>query len=169
MSVSQFTVFSVADDDPSRRYTVHLLAESPEDAEKKAVLEAPFAITVAAVAKGHVKPLDHEKPDLTPILSKGYETQVASVRVSYKKVRLPFTCPKCKAGLHKYESVKQWDYWDYYWEGRIPRGVYTGDHGIAVNHEKGTRSGSGLDTTIVAVVIQCLACEYELWNGYKEA
>ena len=164
-----YTVFGVVEENNDRRYSVHVDAESPEDAEKKAVLQAPVPIIVSGVVKGKVIALDQDSnADLTPVRGKGYLTQVATVRVDYREFNVPFTCPKCKADLHKPESMKQWDYWDYYWEGRVPRGVFKGDHGIAINHDKGARTGSGFETTIVAVVLQCNHCEHELWNGYKE-
>jgi hypothetical protein len=167
--MTTYTIFGVVEESNDRRYSVHIDAESPEDAEKKAIQEAPVPIIVAGVVKGKVAALDQDSnADLTPVRGKGYVTQVATVRVDYRDFNVPFACPKCKADLLKPESMKQWDYWDYYWEGRVPRGVYKGDHGIAINHDKGARTGSGFETTIVAVVLQCNHCEYELWNGYKE-
>ena len=167
--MTTYTVFALRDDDLSKRHTMHVEADSPEDAEKKALLTAPFNIIVSAVVKGRVEALDHATPDVTPINGKGYETQVAQVSVSYRKIRVPLACPGCKADLQQYESVKQWDYWDFFWEGRVPRGIYKGDNGIAVNHEKGARTGSGFESTIVAVVLICNKCNHELWNGYREA
>ena len=166
--MTAYTVFALREEDLSKRHTMHVEADSPEDAEKKARLTAPFNLVVSAVVKGRIEALDHTTPDVTPINGKGYETTVAQLTVGYRKIRIPFECPNCKADLHQYESVRQWDYWDYYWEGRIPRGVYKGDNGIAVNHEKGARTGSGFETTIVAIMLACSACHHELWNGHRE-
>jgi hypothetical protein len=167
--MTTYTIFAVVEDDVSQRYSVYVDAESPEDAEKKAQAEAPIGIIVACVVKGKVPALDQaSNADLTPIHGKGYETQVSLVRVTQRKFHVPLECPMCKQDLRKPESMKQWDYWDYYWEGRVPRGVFKGDWGIAINHDKGTRTGIGFDTTIVAVVLQCNNCQHLLWNGYKE-
>lgn len=167
--MTTYTVFAIHEDDNSQRYSVHVEAESPEDAEKKAQIDAPVGIVIASVVKGKVAPVDRaSNADLTPIHGKGYETEVAQVRVSYLKFRVPFECPGCKQDLRKPESMIQWDYWDYFWEGRIPRGIFRGDTGIAVNHDKGARTGTGFETTIVAAVLQCNGCKLELWNGYQE-
>lgn len=166
--MTTYTIFGIVEEYKDRTYSVNVDAESPEDAKKKAILEAPFPIIVAGVVKGKVAALDNSNADLTPIRGKGYVTKVATVRVDYRDFNVPFACPKCKADLLKPESLLQWDYWDYYWEGRVPRGVYKGDHGIAINHDKGARTGKGFETTIIAVVLQCNHCEHELWNGYKE-
>jgi Zn-finger nucleic acid-binding protein len=109
VGLSQFTVFAVAEEDTSKRYAIKILADSPEDAEKRAVREALHPITVAAVVQGFVLALDRENPDLTPIHRKGYETRVAKVLVSYTKFRVPSECPKCKADLHQYERSKRFE------------------------------------------------------------
>lgn len=164
-----FTVFGIYQDDTDERYTTFVEAATQEDAEKQAVKDAPSDIFVAAVVSGKVEPLDHAgDTNLVPIRGKGYETIVANVKVSYRKIKLPYHCPKCKADLRKHEAVKQWDYWDYSWEGRIPRGEYTSDYGVAVNQDRGARTPGGMDSTVTAAVLQCNGCEHFLWNGYQE-
>lgn len=164
----EYTIFAVFEENPDRRYSTTVTAESPEDAEKKAIAEAPATIKVAGVFSGVVESLCLRRETIPTIHGTRYETGVSLVTVRHQTIRLPIKCPQCETDLRNPESVRQWDYWDYYWEGRIPRGVFKGDYGIAVNHDKGVRAGNGYETTIVAVVLQCSKCEYELWNGYRE-
>jgi len=164
-----YTVFGVYANDTDERYATFVEAATPEDAEKKAVNQAPAEILVAGVVLGKVAPVDQGMDTgLIPLPKRGYETIVATVKVGYKRIRLPLHCPECKVDLRKNEGVKQWDYWDYFWEGRIPRGEYHNDYGVAVNQDRGARTPSGMDSTIVAVVLQCNSCEFLLWNGYTE-
>lgn len=169
-----YTVFGVMADNADERFCVFVDAHNPKEAEKKAVADTPEEIIIAGVVEGRTPSIDkHEERKVTPIRGRGYETTVARITVSYERIRVPYTCPNCKADLRKPDAVTQWDYWNMFWNGRIPRGEKEGAYGIALNHNRGAarsngRSPTDMSDTIVAYALHCANCAHALWDGLKE-
>lgn len=167
-----YTVFGVMADDNDERFTIYTNANNPKEAEQNAIAGTPEEIIIAGVVEGRVDaPAGGraEEAKVTPIKGRGFNTVLARVRVSYTKVRLPFTCPNCSADLRKADALTQWDYWNMFWNGRIPRGAFDGEHGIALDQNRGAaRSPSDMQDTIVAYAVHCSNCVHPLWNGLEE-
>lgn len=160
-----FTVFGVYQDDNDQRFATMVEAETPEEAEALALREADGDLIVAGVVAGSHQAVDRAPiPSITKIRGRGYHTRVARVHVTYHKLKLPFTCPKCKADLRKQDSLHQEDLSRRPWHGRIPRGEYEGGHGVPLNHDR----GAGLlipDVGAIAYHLSCTKCQFLLWNG----
>lgn len=163
-----YTVFAVYEDQKDHRYTAHVEAESPEQAEMLAVQNAPAGILVAGVAAGKIVAEDQAAiPNLTKIRGRGYTTTVAKVHVTFERIKLPLHCPTCKADLRKVDALQQLDVRTYIWAGRLPRETAEGDRGVPVNYDVGAVLGSPRDDTR-GVNIRCASCTCALWNGFSE-
>jgi hypothetical protein len=167
-----FTVFAVREDDTDQRYVTYIEALNPQEAEKKAVREAKSPIIIASVVEGRVKPADRVSDlSVSPIRGRGYETAVARLAIEFVRVRFPLVCPKCKADLRKPDSLFQWDFSDKIWHARMPRGEYKaekGHVGVTLNRDLGAHQSLDGGLVAVAVVVQCVKCNYALWDGVHE-
>ena len=172
MVMKGYTVFAIYEHDCDQRYTTYVDAATPEDAERKAISEAEATIIVAGVVEGRIKVVDRVSDlAVTPLRGRGYETSVACVNVAYRRVRLPFHCPKCKADLRKADALYQWDWWSHVWHGRLPRREFKAAHGhvgATLNQDIGARQPTDTSGTVVGVIVQCSKCKHEMWNGYDE-
>lgn len=163
-----YTVFAVHEDDNDQRYTVPVEATSPEEAERKAIREAPTSIIVAAVVEGAIIPAGRFAT-ITPIKGRSFEATVARLTFEYVTVRLPARCPGCKADLRKVDALIQWDTADQVWCARIPRSKPTeARRGLPVNTDLGPHLPPVKHGAVCAFLIQCSTCERLVWNGLYE-
>lgn len=173
-----YTVFGVYEDDHAERFAVYVTADDAHDAENVANADHDDGRTmiIATVVAGHVPMFAKEDvpapvADLAEVRRRGYETQVAVVRVLYKPFLVPLRCPACKADLKKPGALQQWDYHDRVWNACVP-GVKTdvdrGRFGVKVDEVGGTRPPFDMSGTVSAFALTCVGCQHELWNGYVE-
>jgi hypothetical protein len=163
-----YTVFGVYEDDNDQRYTVPVEANSPEEAERKAIRQAPASIIVAAVVAGDIVPADR-MATISPIKGRSFEATLARLTFEYVTVRLPARCPKCKADLRKEDALLQWDTIDQVWPARIPRGKASGERfGLPVNTVDGPYSPAKMHGAAYAYLLQCQGCKGLVWNGLYE-
>lgn len=161
-----YTVFGVHADAHDERVTVFVEANSPEDAEKRAIRDTPDPIIVASVVEGRV--LSAGKPDIsnvTKIRGRGFVTEVSMVHVSQHSARLPLRCPQCKADFRAANALETIGLEGMSYLARMPRGE--DNEALAVNHDSGGRVSH--DTDIPVVILNCNKCKFTVWDGYHQA
>lgn len=168
-----YTVFGVYADAMDQRVEIAVEANSPEEAEAYAreVDDTNGQLVVAGVVEGRFPSKGRTAPvtSLAEVRRRGFETQVARVRVLYETVLVPLQCPGCKEDLKKPGALQQWDYHDRVWDAHLPSKPATVlGHGVNVDIVKGIRAPFDMSGTIPAFALSCSRCSYELWNGYVE-